>query len=105
MENNIKQGDKVVCISDHFPHLKEHGGKDTKYKPRVGEILIVDEVLGHFLRFDAYDTDDSHNWFFFNRFQKIGKAEIEEMEKDYKEQSIREYYIQLKEESKNFGGL
>lgn len=71
MVNNIKAGDHVICISEDFPHIKEFGGTDTNRKPKLNEVLIVDEVLGVFLRFDEYDTDLDHHWFHFNRFKKI----------------------------------
>lgn len=75
MGNEFKQGDQVVCISDHFPYIPEFGGNGEAIdKPKLREVLIVDEVLGDFLMFKEYNTEHSTNWFFYNRFKKIDGA-------------------------------
>lgn len=71
--NPFSEGQKVVCISDHFPHLPQYGGtpENTADKPKKGEILVIDEILGDFLRFDKYDTEQSFNWWMHNRFAPL----------------------------------
>lgn len=94
MGNDFKQGERVICINDNFPWIPEFGGNgDNIEKPKVGEILTVDEVLGDFLMFEKYNTETSTNWFFFNRFKRID------------EENFKEHKDQLEIESKNFGGL
>lgn len=69
MRNDFEKGESVICINDNFPLIPEFGGNgDIVEKPKVGEILTVDEVLGDFLMFEKYNTETSTNWFFFNRF-------------------------------------
>jgi hypothetical protein len=85
--NNMKQGDKVICISENFPQWKTTdedktgNGSQPKSHPTKGEVLTVDEVLGVFLRFDVYDTD-SYNWWMCNRFRKLDLQELMEQEKE-----------------------
>lgn len=77
MENEFYEGQKVVCISENFPLLKKYGGDtEAKNTPKKDEVLIIDEILGEFLRFDKYDTDESYNWWYFNRFAPISEEEI-----------------------------
>ena len=77
----MKQGDKVVCISEDFPQWKTTDEDKTKNgtqpnnHPRKGEVLIVDEVLGVFIRFDKYDND-FHNWWMSDRFRKMDLQEL-----------------------------
>lgn len=77
-QNNFNEGDKVVCISDNFPKIEKYGGgSETPNKPKKGEVLFVDEILGDFLRFDKYDTVESFNWWHHSRFRKAEFAESE----------------------------
>lgn len=70
--NNFSEGEEIVCISDDFPAIKKYGtATEAKIKPSIGERLIVDEILGDFLRFDRYDTETSFNWWHFSRFAPI----------------------------------
>jgi len=38
--------------------------------------LVIDEILGEFLRFDKYDTEESYNWWKSDRFAPITEEEI-----------------------------
>ena len=94
MGNDFEKGESVICINDHFPYIPKFGGNgDIVEKPKVGEILTIDEVLGDFLMFEKYNTETSTNWFFYNRFLR------------YDKQCHKEHIEQLEIESKNFGGL
>jgi hypothetical protein len=72
----FEEGTKVICISNHFPVIKEYGGTGNEAinTPQKGEILIVNEVLGDFLRFDKYDTTESFNWWKSDRFSLIKES-------------------------------
>lgn len=82
MENNFKEGQKVVCISERFPlHKttqtdKSNIGTQATNHPKKGEIIVIDEILGEFLRFDKYDTNESFNWWKADRFAPIDEAEL-----------------------------
>lgn len=80
MKNNFKQGDIVVCISENFPLIEKYGvtGEEAKFTPQKGETLKVDEVLGEFIRFDKYDTEESYNWWKFDRFAPVVDVETQE---------------------------
>lgn len=85
-KNPFTEGQEVVCISDNFPLIKEYGGdgNDTKKKPKKGEILVINEVLGEFLMFEKYN-DESINWWFYNRFVLIDQiTEMSSLEKKEK---------------------
>lgn len=78
--SQFKVGQKVVCIDANFPHIKAYGGSgNVSYKPKKGGILVIDENLGDFLRFDKYDTVDSFNWWFHNRFRPLDHAFADEV--------------------------
>jgi len=90
MNNSFEQGQEVVCISDNFPVIKEYGGtgKEATSKPQKNETIIIDEILGEFLRFDKYDTEESCNWWKHDRFapteEKIKEEqELEEILKEW----------------------
>lgn len=70
---------KVVCINDNFPRLQKYGGseRDAPNKPKLGEVLTIDEILGDFFRFDKYDCEDSFNWWYAKNFAPINEEEIE----------------------------
>ena len=78
MEHGFQEGQKVVCISQDFPVIKKYGGtgKEAKYTPKKDEVLVIDEILGEFLRFDKYDTDESFNWWKADRFAPIDETEL-----------------------------
>ena len=69
----MKEGDLVKCVSTNFLHWKTTNidksqiGSQADFHPRLGEQLIIDEILGEFIRFDCYDTD-SYNWWHNSRF-------------------------------------
>ena len=70
---------QVVCINGNVPRIKKYGGKRApSIKPKKGEILIIDEILGEFLRFNVYDTSESFNWWIDNQFAPVDEFEIEE---------------------------
>ena len=75
--NKFEEQQQVRCISDDFPHQKQHGGTEGEatHKPKVGEVLIIDEILGEYLRFDHYDTPETHQWWHHTRFEPIGEKE------------------------------
>jgi len=81
MENPFSEGDKVICVSEDFPWLPQHGGiGPAKVHPVKNEILIVDEILGDFLRFDKYDTINSFNWWHHTRFQGVSESDLTALE-------------------------
>ncbi len=73
--HNFAAGQKVVCVSDHFPVIRKYGGtgEEANLTPKEGEVLIIDEILGEFLRFDKYDTDESFNWWMADRFAPLNE--------------------------------
>ena len=73
-------GQKVACINDNFPAIEKYGGllNNAKEKPKIREVLITDDVLGEFLRFEKYDTAESHNWWIAKNFAPIDDEKIEE---------------------------
>ena len=77
MKNNFHEGQKIVCVSENFPLIKEYGGNwiEPNKKPKKDEVLIIDEILGDFLRFDKYDTSESFNWWKYDRFADINELE------------------------------
>ena len=79
MDHGFYEGQTVVCISQHFPLIKEYGGtgKEAQYTPQKGEILVIDEILGEFLRFDKYDGPESYNWWIATHFAPIDETELE----------------------------
>lgn len=77
-------GDKVQCISSDFPWIEKYGGTSKRQiTPKKGDILIIDEVLGDFLRFDLFDSEDSFNWWHKSRFRKLLFKEQEKEEHEY----------------------
>jgi len=78
MEHGFQEGQKVVCISQDFPVIKEYGGtgEEAKDTPKKDEVLVIDEILGDFLRFDKYDTNESFNWWKADRFAPIDETEL-----------------------------
>lgn len=76
-ENPFIEGDEVICISDNFPYIEKYGGNGgATSKPKLNEILIVDEVLGQFIRFNKYDSDTTINWWKYDRFKKLTTEEM-----------------------------
>ena len=77
MKNEFYEGQKVVCISENFPLIEKYGGgKEAANAPKKEEVLVIDEILGEFLRFDKYDTEESYNWWKSDRFAPITEEEI-----------------------------
>src|SRR5574343_586707 len=63
IENPFKEGQRVVCINDYFKMEITTGdkcriGSMAQVHPKKNESLIIDEILGEFLRFSLYDCDD-----------------------------------------------
>lgn len=79
--SNFYEGQKVVCINDNFPCKsttetdKSIVGTHPKVHPEIGETLVIDEILGDWLRFNKYDTD-AYNWWHNSRFKPIDDIEI-----------------------------
>lgn len=73
MEHNFKEGQEVICISKDFPLIERSGGNGQKVKttPKLNEVLVIDEILGNFLRFDKYDMNESYNWWHVSKFAHI----------------------------------
>lgn len=76
----MKEQDKVICINDDFPFIEKYStSKNTNpITPKKGDELIIDEVLGDFLRFELFDSVDSFNWWHKSRFRKIEESFCEE---------------------------
>ena len=72
-------GQKVVCINGEFPSIKKYGGlpNNAKTKPVLREVIIIDDVLGEFLRFEKYDTAESRNWWIDKNFAPIDDEKLE----------------------------
>ena len=61
--NPFIEGQQVVCISDYFPWIPKYGGVGlSPIHPRINEVLTINDTLGDFLRFYAYDTPELTNW-------------------------------------------
>lgn len=75
--NPFTEGEIAVCISNDFPLIPEYGGtgKEADIKPKIHEIIRVDEILGDFLRFNKYDTEESNMWWHHTRFRKLSAVE------------------------------
>jgi hypothetical protein len=80
-KNPFREGQSVVCISENFPVIKKYGGtgEEATNTPKQGEVLVIDEILGGFLRFNKYDTEESFNWWYYNRFAPVNEKEQEEL--------------------------
>lgn len=88
--SNFYEGQKVVCISEDFPICRTTNidksrigvQAPTGFHPVKGETLIIDEMLGDFLRFDKYDfSDPNHpyygfNWWHSSRFRPLEEIGI-----------------------------
>ena len=78
----MEEGTKVICISENFPLWKTTKEDKTEIgshpinHPKKDEVLIVDEVLGDFLRFEAYDTVDEYKWWHKNRFRIVDDLDV-----------------------------
>lgn len=73
------EGQEVVCIKDNNKLIittetdKSRLGEKATFKPKKNEELVIDEILGPFLRFNKYDSDlDGHQWWHHSGF--ISKA-------------------------------
>lgn len=78
--NIFKIGQRVICINDNFPYISKYGGSgEAKDKPKLHEELVIDDILGDFLMFEKYNTEDSINWWKDDRFAPLDA--IEEIEK------------------------
>lgn len=73
------EGQEVVCINDSFPMVrttnedKSNIGQPAEFHPQKNEELIIDEILGPFLRFDKYDSDEfGFQWWHHSAF--VSKA-------------------------------
>lgn len=55
--NPFYEGQTVVCINDSFI---QGNGRESSNHPHRNEVLVVDEVMGEFVRFEKYDigTDE-----------------------------------------------
>ena len=82
---NFQEGQKVVCISESFPVIattetdKSIIGIQAPSHPVKGETLVIDEILGDFLRFNKYDGV-SFNWWHSSRFRPLEHFPIVESE-------------------------
>lgn len=85
-DNPFHEGQKVICISNHFPIIRKYSTdknlSETSNKPQKGDIFIIDEILGEFLRFDCKDDEDSCNWWYHGKFMPViselkGKRKVE----------------------------
>ena len=74
----FNEGQYVVCIKDNFPKIittnkdKSTLGQKAVFHPQKNEELIIDEILGPFLRFNKYDSDDfGFQWWHHSSFAPI----------------------------------
>ena len=63
IENPFSVGQSVVCIRDFFPMVtttadKSRIGTVPPVHPVLNETLVIDEILGKYLRFGKYDCWD-----------------------------------------------
>lgn len=72
-------GQEVVCINDSFPKIRTTNedkstlGQKAEFHPKKNEELVIDEILGPFLRFDKYDSDTiGFQWWHHSAF--VSKA-------------------------------
>lgn len=89
IENPFKKGVCVICINDNFPAWKTTDkdksqiGKQPSLYPKRGEICVIDEILGEFIRFDEYDVDDPNDkefgfcWWKHTHFKLVRDEEAE----------------------------
>lgn len=70
--HTFKPGQQVRCISENFPYIPEYGGTNAAVdKPKLFEVLEIEDVLGDFLTFAKYNEEDATNWFKYDRFAAI----------------------------------
>jgi hypothetical protein len=73
--NRFSEGQRVVCISEDFPIIEKWStGKETNNKPKKGEILVIDEILGDFLMFNKYSSVNNINWWKYDRFAPVDET-------------------------------
>lgn len=86
IENPFYVGQSVVCINDHFPIVattadKARVGLLPHVHPKLKELLVIDEILGEYLRFDQYDCYDVNHpeygwrWWKHTNFSAIQESE------------------------------
>jgi len=89
IENPFSAGQSVVCVQDVFPLVITTGDKSRigtlpPVCPKKGEVYVIDEILGEFLRFaplDEYDTshpDYGWRWWKHTGFRALTLHETEE---------------------------
>ena len=102
--NKFETGQTVVCVKDDFPMIKKHsseGSVEAIRKPRLKEHIAIDEILGDFLRFSKYDTEDSWNWWHYSRFKSVVHNRQFEIY-GQKRRELKRELSQIKSLSKNF---
>lgn len=93
IENPFKAGQEVVCIKDSFPCLVTTGDKSQigsmpDRHPVKGEHLVIDEILGEYLRFEKYDEPDQSridygwHWWKHTQFAAVQDDDEQETEED-----------------------
>lgn len=89
IDNPFKVGQTVVCIRDCFPRIITTGqdksglGKIPDVHPKREEVLVIDEILGEYLRFDKYDCyDETHPDFGWRWWKHTAFAPIQEKQVD-----------------------
>jgi hypothetical protein len=99
IENPFSVGQSVVCINDYFPLVIATAGKDRigslpPVYPKLNETIVVDEILGEFLRFDKYDCDDVNHpdygwrWWKHTHFSAVNESIASDAEKSGIAQSV-----------------
>jgi len=81
MNNPFKVGQHVICDSDDFPIVAQHSTDkeepDNVVKPTKGDVYLIDDILGEYITIAELNTNDTNNWWKFDRFRKMTWEETE----------------------------
>ncbi len=84
MGDGYRVGAMVVCVSTNFPVVKKFSSTNVGAKecPKLHEHLMIDEILGDYLRFDKYDEHGMCNWWKYDRFIPLSSEQLAENKKE-----------------------
>lgn len=81
---NFKVGEVVICISESFQIVETDEnhvvapdavyGENAETHPQLWEALKIVNIFGGFLCFEKYNTPETVNTWFFNRFASVDDA-------------------------------